>query len=356
MQATAPANRPPRFDSDDSRWNAVLNRDTQAEGAFFYGVTSTGIFCRPTCPSRRPARDRVAFFDSAVEAMRGGFRPCKRCQPQSPSIDRKFVQQIVDTIDGWQDGQPSLSDLAEVVGLSPSHVQRKFKQATGISPAEFARQRRIQRFRNELKEGRDVTTSIYEAGFESAASLYGSSDRELGMTPASYRAGGMDYRIHYVTADSPLGRLLLAYTERGVASIQFGENDDELRDALEREFPEAEISRSEDDHPWLQVVLDYLSGEIPHPDLPLDVQGTAFQRRVWQAIRVIPPGETRSYADVAAAIGQPAAVRAVANACANNRAPLIIPCHRVIRSDGSQGGYRFGAERKAALLSHESRA
>lgn len=348
--------RPPRFDSDDSRWKAVLDRDTRAEGVFFYGVTSTGIFCRPTCPSRRPARDHVAYFNSAVEALRGGFRPCKRCRPESSSVDRQFVQKIVEAIDSWEDGQPSLSDLAKLVGLSPSHVQRKFKQATGISPAEFARQRRMQRFRNQLKESPDVTTSIYEAGFESSAAIYGASDRELGMTPASYKAGGRDHQIHYIIGDSPLGRLLLAYTERGVASIQLGEADDDLRQGLESEFPEADIVQTEERHPWLQVVLDYLSGEIPHPDLPVDVQGTAFQRRVWQAIRVIPPGETRSYADVATAIGQPDAVRAVANACANNRVPLVIPCHRVIRSDGSQGGYRYGAERKATLLAHESRA
>lgn len=343
-----------QFRDDASRWQAVLARDASADGAFYYGVTSTGIFCRPTCPSRRPSRDRVRFFETTTEAMKRGFRACKRCHPESASVDADFVRQIVDAIDGWDDGRPTLGDLAELTGMSPGHLQRKFKAATGVSPAEFARQRSINRFRKELKGGRDVTGSIYEAGFESPASVYESTGRELGMTPSAYQSGAAGREIHYATASTQLGRVIVAYTDAGVASIQFGDSDAELVHRIADEFPRADLVADNDSHPWLQVVLDYLNGERPHPDLPLDIQGTAFQRRVWQAIRVIPPGETRSYGEIAAEIGSPSSVRAVANACGQNRLALAIPCHRVVRADGSHGGYRWGAERKVALLAHEA--
>ncbi|CAN5746298.1 bifunctional DNA-binding transcriptional regulator/O6-methylguanine-DNA methyltransferase Ada [soil metagenome] len=354
MQASTMTGKTTRLDNDEGRWKAVLDRDYQAEGRFFYGVTTTGIFCRPTCPSRRPAREHVRFFDTVVDARRGGFRPCKRCQPESVAADKRVIQQVVRAIESWDEGSPTLAGLSEIVGISPGHLQRKFKKATGVSPAEYARQRRLERLRGELKEGRDVTSSIYEAGFESPASLYESTDRALGMTPSNYRSGGKDVQIDFVIGDTPLGRLLLAVTDKGVASIQIGQDDADLIAALSSEFPRATIERIESSHPWFQVILDYLRGEIPHPDLPVDVQGTAFQRRVWQAIRVIPSGETRSYSQIAADIGNPEAVRAVANACANNRVALVIPCHRVVRADGSSGGYRWGEARKAALLSHEA--
>ncbi len=291
------------FIEEEQRWNAVLERDPVADGAFYYGVSSTGIFCRPTCPSRRPSKQRVTFFDTAGEALGHGYRPCKRCRPESQSPDVEFVQQVVDVIDGWGDGKPTLADLAEAVGMSPGHLQRKFKAATGISPAEYSRKRRIDKFRTELKGGRDVTGSVYEAGFESSASLYESVDRELGMAPTDYKSGAEKRQIHYLTAMSPLGRLMLAYTEVGVASIQIGDNDDELSGYSKENSRRPKSCGIRSNHPWLQIVIDYLSGEIPHPELPLDIQGTAFQRRVWQAIRVIPSGETRSYRDIAEELG-----------------------------------------------------
>lgn len=342
------------FSDDVDRWKAVLERDARADGRFFYGVTSTGIFCRPTCPSRRPRRERVQFFDTSADALESGFRPCKRCRPQAASAEAEFVQQVVDAIVGWEDGQPTLNDLALITGMSPGHLQRKFKAATGVSPAEFARQRRIDRFKTQLKGGQDVTTSMYEAGFESSASMYATVDRELGMTPGQYKSGGVDREIRYVTAATHLGLLMLAYTDVGVASIQFGDSEAELVERVAAEFPGAELVQEVDSNAWLQIVLDYLEGELPHPDLPLDIQGTAFQRRVWQAIRVIPPGETRSYSEIANEIGNPTAVRAVANACGQNRLAMTIPCHRVVRSDGTHGGYRWGVERKAALLDLEA--
>ncbi|MEZ4522333.1 MAG: bifunctional DNA-binding transcriptional regulator/O6-methylguanine-DNA methyltransferase Ada [Thermomicrobiales bacterium] len=354
MHSTTNRNDSTSYSSDDERWAAVLERDSRAEGAFYYGVTSTGIFCRPTCPSRRPTRDRVAFFPASEDALRAGYRPCKRCRPDAESRDVEFVRQVVDAIDGWDDGQPTLANLSAIVGMSPAHLQRKFKQATGVSPAEYVRQRRIQRFRTGLKEGNDVTTSMYDAGFESSASLYESAEREMGMTPGEYRAGGKDASLRFVIGDTPLGRLLMAYSDRGIASIQIGNDDDELVQSLRDEFPSATIAEESGTHPWFQVILNYLGGKIPHPDLPVDVQGTAFQRRVWQAIRVVPPGETRSYREIAVEIDSPNAVRAVANACANNRIALVIPCHRIVRSDGKSGGYRWGEERKTALLALEN--
>jgi AraC family transcriptional regulator of adaptative response/methylated-DNA-[protein]-cysteine methyltransferase len=342
------------FQNDEARWEAVENRNSNAEGAFVYGVTSTGIFCRPTCPSRRPLRDRVAFFEDAKAAIASGFRPCKRCRPESTLGDSDFVVRVVEALDEWPEGQPTLDELADVVGLSPSHVQRKFKAATGISPAEYSRQRRLEKFRTELRGGRAVTDSIYEAGFDSAASVYGSIGRELGMTPTAYQAGGVDRTLNYLTAESSLGRVLLAYTDIGVAAIMIGDDDQALVEQLADEFPEAELVGQTGDHPWLQQVLDYLSGDIPHPELPLEIRGTAFQRRVWQAIRVIPPGQTRTYGQLAAEIGKPSATRAVANACGQNRLALAIPCHRVVRANGSSGGYRWGDNRKSALLALES--
>ena len=351
---TTTASESRNYQSDEKRWDAVVNRDRAAEGKFVYGVTSTGIFCRPTCPSRRPLRERVAFFESTTDAVSQGYRPCKRCRPQADSPTEAFVLDVVEAIETWEEGQPTLADLSEIVGLSPAHLQRKFKLATGISPAEYSRQRRLERFRSELRGGRAVTDSIYEAGYASSASVYGSTDRGLGMTPTEYQSGAPDRTINYMTAATELGRLLLAYTDVGVASIIFGDNEQKLHEQLRSEFPQAALVSQCADHPWLQQVLDYLNGDVPHPNLPLDIRGTAFQRRVWQAIRVIPPGATRSYAELAADIGSPSSVRAVANACGKNRLALAIPCHRVIRSDGKGGGYRWGEARKAALLALEA--
>ncbi len=342
------------YGDDASRWQAVLERDARADGQFVYAVTSTGIFCRPTCPSRRPQPERVVYYDQPSDAIAGGYRACKRCAPEAASADARFVEQVVTAIDDWEDGRPTLDDLAEITGLSPGHLQRKFKAATGVSPADFARQRRMDRLRSELRRGRDVTGSVYEAGFDSSAALYEAAGRELGMTPGAYRNGAQGIEIRYATAQTTLGPVVIAYTDVGVASIQFGDDEDDLVVRLAAEFPQAELVPEPESHPWLQVVLDYLTGEQPHPELPLDIRGTAFQRRVWQAIRVIPPGETRSYGEIAAEIGRPTAARAVANACGQNRLALAIPCHRVVRADGGYGGYRWGAERKSVLLELEA--
>ena len=342
--------------SDDARWNAVLQRETLDGDAFFYGVRSTGIFCRPTCPSRRPRRDRVAFFDSALAAVKRGFRPCKRCRPESTSPDLQLIFNVLAVLERSPDSQPSLAEISDDVGVSQSHLQRTFKQLVGVSPTEYWRNLRNSRFRDEVRRGKDVTTSMYDAGYWSSAALYGSSDQEFGMSPATYQRGGEGVAMRCIVGTSPLGWLAMAVTDRGVASIQFANSRAEVNEAIADEFPQADIEFDEAGHPWFEILIDYLSGDLPHPDLPLDVRGTAFQRRVWQAIRVIPPGETRNYAEIALEIGSPSAYRAVANACAANPAVLVIPCHRVVRADGSAGGYRHGAERKSALLKIEAGA
>ncbi|HLT19890.1 MAG TPA: bifunctional DNA-binding transcriptional regulator/O6-methylguanine-DNA methyltransferase Ada [Thermomicrobiales bacterium] len=339
----------------DARWEAVLERDPAVDGEFVYAVSSTGIYCRPSCPARRPARDRVLFFDDPDEAEEAGFRECRRCRPRSVRQDVALAERVTAIIDAWEEGAPTLADLSERTGVSPYHLQRTFKRVTGVSPAAYARTRRMGRFRQGLREGADVTTSMYDAGFESSSQLYSTIDQELGMTPASYRAGGAGVCLHYATTESPLGHLLVATTERGVAAILFAEGEEEAIAALKNEFPNARLEPNPTETASLGDILCYLDGRLPHPELPLDIQATAFQRAVWEALRSIPPGETRSYREVAEAIGRPEAARAVAQACASNRLAMAIPCHRVVKADGSPGGYRWGAERKRSLLELERR-
>ncbi|MFN8472360.1 MAG: bifunctional DNA-binding transcriptional regulator/O6-methylguanine-DNA methyltransferase Ada [Anaerolineae bacterium] len=343
---------------DDKYWQAVLNRDSAFDGQFVYAVRSTGIYCRPTCPSRRPRRDNVAFFSGPAEAESQGFRACRRCNPRGDDVadpQAALVEDICRYIDAHLDEALTLEALGAEFHLSPYHLQRTFKHKMGISPRQYAEARRLDRVKVGLREEETVSMALYEAGYGSSRGLYERAPGQLGMTPGAYRRGGQGMVIHTIIVDSPLGRLLIGATERGVCSVCLGEEDEKLTAALRAEYPAARIE--EDGLAMDDVVaafLRYLGGQTPSLDLPVDVQATAFQWRVWQALRAIPAGETRSYSDVAEAIGQPTAARAVARACATNPVALVVPCHRVVREDGGMGGYRWGVERKRALLEQEA--
>ncbi|MDQ3928904.1 MAG: bifunctional DNA-binding transcriptional regulator/O6-methylguanine-DNA methyltransferase Ada, partial [Chloroflexota bacterium] len=337
--------------SDDRCWEAVLRRDSGMDGAFVYGVRSTGIFCRPSCPSRRPRREQVRFFPIPEAAEQAGFRSCRRCKPSDADVrdpHLELVRRVCRRIEQepGDEGATSLADLADEVGLSPYHLQRVFKRVMGISPRQYAEACRVRRLKESLRDGETVTNALYDSGYNSSSGLYERAGDRLGMTPATYRKGGTSTRINYTITGSPLGRLLVAATERGVCAVRMGDDDARLEATLREEYHAASISR--DDAvlgEWVAAILAHMSGEQPHLDLPLDVRATAFQWRVWEALRAIPYGSTRSYLQVAAAIGQPGAVRAVARACATNPVALAVPCHRVIKEDGSLGGYRWGVER-----------
>jgi AraC family transcriptional regulator, regulatory protein of adaptative response / methylated-DNA-[protein]-cysteine methyltransferase len=336
---------------------AIETRDDQYEGIFWYGVRTTGIYCRPTCRSRQPKPENVVFFALPEAARRAGFRACLRCHPDQVILrdpQAELVQSICRLIDLNLDENPNLENLSHHLKLSRFHLQRLFKKLMGITPRQYAEARRADKFKTRIKAGESVSGAIYEAGYGSSSRLYEKSDSQLGMTPATYRKGGEGMSIKYATMNSTLGRLLVAATERGICSVTLGESDRELIDHLSAEFPRALIER---DEKHLQeralIILDYLKGELPHPHLPLDVQGTAFQKRVWEELRRIPEGETASYSEIARRIGQPRSTRAVARACATNPAALLTPCHRVVRENGEMGGYRWGIERKRRLLEIE---
>lgn len=343
---------------DDTRWQAVYNRDRRSDGSFVFAVRTTGVYCRPSCASRRPRRENVCFFATPSDAERVGFRPCKRCRPQETMApDVAIARQICRFVEDHPDDDVTLTALGAHVGLSPAHVQRVFKAVVGVTPRQYVAARRADRVKDQLRGGESVTTAMYDAGYRSVSQFYEQAPARLGMTPTAYRKGGAGMAIAYATASSPLGHILVAATTRGVCSVRFGESAAELEAACRREFPAAAVRRDDASlGPWVDAVVAYLDGRQASLDLPVDVRATAFQARVWQALLAIPCGSTRSYGDVAAAIGQPAAVRAVARACAENPVPLIIPCHRVVRRSGEPGGYRWGAERKRALLEREARA
>lgn len=339
-----------------SQWQAVLARDARFDGSFVYGVRSTGIYCRPTCASRRPRRDRVRFFSDPVEAEQAGFRACRRCKPKASAQDPRLesVRRACDFIAADPDRHPTLAAIGEHVGLSPYHLQRTFKKLTGVSPREYAEACRVQRLKTGLRSGRDVTRALYDAGYGSSSRLYESADRVIGMTPGRYRRGGEGLGISYTVTVSSLGRLLVAATERGICAVKLGDRVRELEADLRREYPAASIRR---DRGLLEDVVAtlvaHMEGREPHLDLPVDVRASAFQWSVWRELRRIPYGETRSYAEVAKAIGKPTAVRAVARACATNPVAVVIPCHRVIGSNGKLTGYRWGTQRKQALIDGE---
>jgi AraC family transcriptional regulator of adaptative response/methylated-DNA-[protein]-cysteine methyltransferase len=341
---------------DDLYWQAVLDRDGRYDGSFVYAVPSTGVYCRPSCPSRRPHREGVLFFAAPREAERARFRPCKRCRPGDPEgvDDRTLVRRVCRLIEEAEEGTPTLADLGGAVGLSPHHLQRTFKRIMGITPRQYAEAHRVGRVKERLRAGEPVAGALYEAGYGSSSRLYAQAPAHLGMTPASYRRGGQGMHIAYTIVDSPLGRLLVGATERGVCAVSLGDDDAALESALRREYPAAEIRRDEPGMgEWVAAIVRHLEGSQPRLDLPLDLQGTAFQWRVRELLRAIPYGSTRSYGDLARELGQPGAARAVARVCATNPAALVLPCHRVVREDGDLGGYRWGLERKRALLAGE---
>jgi AraC family transcriptional regulator of adaptative response/methylated-DNA-[protein]-cysteine methyltransferase len=342
---------------EEEYWQAVLARDSQANGKFVYAVRSTGIYCRPTCPSRRPQREQVMFFAQPEAAEEAGFRACRRCQPHGSEseVQIELVQQACRYIEQHLDEMLRLEELGAELGLSLAYAQRLFKRVMGITPRQYAEAQRLELLKSQLKEGTSVTQTLYEVGYSSSSRLYERAPGQLGMTPATYKRGGADMLIEYAIVDSPLGRLLVAATKIGVCRIGLHDSDVVLEETLRHEYPAAEI-RQDTTHlqAWLEALVRYLQGEQPHLDLPIDIRATAFQWRVWEELRKIPYGETRSYSEIASAIGQPKAQRAVAQACKQNPVPLIIPCHRVIREDGSYGGYRWGTERKQRLLEQEA--
>ena len=339
----------------DECWRAVTQRD--ADGGFFYAVRSTGVYCRPSCPSRRPRRENVQFFRAPDEAERAGFRPCKRCRPRSSdaNVRAALVAEICKHLEQATPEEASLNTLARRFGMSPFHLQRVFKSAVGITPREYADACRVKSLKRQLHKGESVTHALYEAGYGSSRGLYEGSNQKLGMTPRSYREGAKGVFIRYTTLDSPVGRMLVAATDKGVCSIQFGNSENELLQGLKREFPLATVRRGEVVlRRWIRALLDQLHGQQPQTPLPLDIRATAFQRRVWEHLRSIPYGRTESYSEVAAAVGDPNATRAVARACATNPVAVAVPCHRVVRRNGDLGGYRWGLKRKRALLDIES--
>jgi AraC family transcriptional regulator, regulatory protein of adaptative response / methylated-DNA-[protein]-cysteine methyltransferase len=345
--------------SSERLWHAVMSRDTAQDGEFFYAVRTTGVYCRPSCPSRRPRRQNVQFFRTPVDAEKAGFRACQRCRPlegRAGSGRAELVARICRYIEEHMEEPVRLVELSRVFGMSPFHLQRIFKSALGISPRQYAETCRMKSLKNGLQSGKSVTESMHEAGYGSTSRLYEKTDGQLGMTPTAYRTGAESIAIRYATVDSPLGRMLIAATDKGICSIAFGDSDMRLLKGLQQEYPQARFKRAESVlHRWIGALLKQIYGEPQKVQLPLDIQATAFQRRVWQHLQSIPFGTTKSYSEVAKAIGEPNATRAVARACASNRVAIAIPCHRVVRSDGSLGGYRWGLQRKKQLLQSEAR-
>lgn len=344
---------------DEARWAAFLARDAAFDGRFFVAVTTTGIYCRPSCPAKRPKRGNVRFYDRAKQAERAGFRSCKRCKPTEPPLALRHADKIKEAcrLIETADAEPKLGDLAAAAGLSRYHFHRLFKTVLGVTPKAYAAACRAKRMREKLGRGASVTQAIYEAGFNSNGRFYATSSRMLGMTPTQFRAGGVDVEIVYAISQSSLGPLIVAASEKGICAILFGDDSDQLRRDLERQFPRARLAKADGDFERLVAkVVKLVENPRGQLELPLDLRGTAFQHRVWEALRRIPVGSTASYADVAKAIGAPKSVRAVARACASNRIAVAIPCHRVVGSDGSLTGYRGGLERKRALLAREQKS
>ncbi|MDP9267346.1 MAG: bifunctional DNA-binding transcriptional regulator/O6-methylguanine-DNA methyltransferase Ada [Acidobacteriota bacterium] len=352
--------------NNDAEWQAVLGQHRAWDGRLFYGVRSTGIYCKPSCPSRRPRRDQVEYFFDIPAAERAGFRACKRCHPNQPGrVDAQLqaVERACHYIRENLDATLSLEELGAHAGMSPFHLQRVFKRATGLTPKQYIAGCRLASFKQELRlNRRNVTEATYHAGYSSGSRVYERANQEMGMTPATYRKGAAGVAIEYAVVACSLGRLLVAKTPRGVCSVQLGDSERELEKALKNEFPKAELSHAAQRPAWLADVLAQVEGgsssrtssRSPETRLPLDIRVTAFQRRVYEALLRIPAGETRSYQQVAAAIGAPAACRAVARVCARNPVAVVIPCHRVVRGDGALAGYRWGVERKRALLGREA--
>src|SRR5882672_539757 len=341
----------------DPRWAAVVTRDADADGRFFYSVKTTGVYCRPSCAARIARPENVAFHATAADAERAGFRPCKRCKPGQPSRAQQNAAVVADLCRFIESVEtpPALDVLARRAGLSTFHVHRIFKEVTGVTPRDYAAAHRAKRVRSELESDASVTDAIFGAGYNSSSRFYEKSGEMLGMTPTTYRSGGANTEIRFAIGECSLGSILVARSDRGICAISLGDDPDELARQLQDRFPQAKLIG--DDAQFAQLVARVV-GFVEAPgvglDLPLDVRGTAFQQRVWQALREIPAGSTASYADVAARIGEPKAVRAVAQACGANPIAVAIPCHRVVRQDGHLSGYRWGVQRKRALLEREA--
>src|SRR5438876_6492212 len=342
--------------SEQRWWNAVLARDAGRDGEFVFAVSSTGVYCRPSCPAKRPRRENVTFFRQPEEAERAGYRACLRCRPKAinGNAQAEMVKSICRYIEQHLDEPLTLERLASAFHLSPFHLHRRFKAVLGITPRAYADSCRLTSLKRNLQAGHSVTRAMYDAGYSSSSRLYERTASQLGMTPDKYPRGAIAASIRYTCTDSLLGRMLVAATDKGICAIQFANSDEELIHGLKHEFPFA--SRRRDDEAmqqWRNDLLRQMRGQELSSMLPLDIQATAFQRRVWTYLQSLPPGATRSYSQVAKAIGQPTASRAVARACASNPVAVAIPCHRIVRNNGDMGGYRWGTERKNALLEME---
>ncbi|MBX7218931.1 MAG: bifunctional DNA-binding transcriptional regulator/O6-methylguanine-DNA methyltransferase Ada [Blastocatellia bacterium] len=346
--------------NDEQYWQALCLRDARYDGVFVYGVRTTGVFCRPTCASRQPKRENIEFFEHPEAARQAGFRACKRCRPEvagftKPSLET--VERVRHLLETHIDETLSLDELSAAVGVSPYHLQRTFKQVMGVSPKKYAANLRLNRFKQEVRSSGDVTRSLYDAGYGSSSRLYEKSTASLGMTPSVYRRGGQGMNIAFTTTTCSLGHVLIATTERGVCAVSLGDSVKALETSLVEEFPAAKVQRDDASlTPTVAQVVAYVNGSATQVNVPLDIQATAFQQKVWAALRQIPYGSTRSYGEIAAEIGQPKAVRAVARACATNRIAVVIPCHRVVRETGELSGYRWGVQRKQTLLNQEKQA
>jgi AraC family transcriptional regulator of adaptative response/methylated-DNA-[protein]-cysteine methyltransferase len=344
---------------EEERWQAVLSRDSRLDNEFVFAVRSTGVYCRPSCPARRPLRENVQFFTFPEDAEEAGYRPCLRCHPRGTSVpghQSDLVRDACQAID--ESSEPvRLADLGAQLGVSPAHLQRTFKRVMGVTPRQYAESVRASRFKQQVRDGDSVTGAMYVAGYGSSSRLYESASHTFGMTPASYRRGGEGATIAYTILDCPLGRLLVAATDRGICAVSLGDSDEALYAELAGEYPAAGLHRDDAGlGEWAGAIVRYMDGAQAYLDLPLDIAATAFQLRVWEELRAIPYGATRSYSEIARRLGEPGAARAVAQACAHNRVALLIPCHRVVREGGDPGGYRWGTWRKERLLNAERAA
>jgi len=358
LETSAPTDLMP---AEPDLWRAVTARDARQDGQFWYAVVTTGVFCRPSCPSRRPRRDNVRFFPSTDAAVAAGFRPCKRCRPLAiRDAQSERIGAIARHIEAHADETLPLARLAAKAGMSPAHFQRRFKAYIGVSPKAYQDGVRLARLKDGLRSGGAVLDAIVAAGFSSTSRVYGEASRNLGMTPSAYRSGGAGETIAYACRDTALGPLMMAATDRGVCFAQFGRDEASLHKALAAEFPKAALTpspmtSSPELDAWITAFEAHVAGRAPRPDVPLDLRGTAFQVRVWRFLLGIREGDVLSYGELAAGVGAPRAIRAAASACAANRIAVLVPCHRVLRGDGGLGGYRWGLERKRALLDRERR-
>jgi AraC family transcriptional regulator of adaptative response/methylated-DNA-[protein]-cysteine methyltransferase len=337
-------------------WDAVVAHNRSFDGALYYGVSTTRIYCRPSCPSRRPKPENVQFFFDPDSAEQAGFRACKRCHPreQKGSGKLQLVRNVCRAVEKNVDSPLPMKQLGLELKMHPATLDRVFKQSTGITIKQYAEARRLSLFKTALRFGRDVTTAIYEAGYNSSSRVYEHSNTRLGMTPAAYSKGGNGTQIRYAVAAYSAGKALLAITDKGVCSVKLGDDPARLLHELEGEYPKAELVQADKDlSDWMSNLLRRLDGEVDLPELPIDVRATAFQRRVYEALKAIPAGETRTYSQIAKQLDGELGRRAVARACATNEVAVLIPCHRVVRTDGGMGGYRWGIERKETLLDRE---